>query len=160
MDEIELDARGLLCPLPVLKAGKRLRAMRSGAVLRLLASDPMAVIDVPQLLSRAGPRAFGERGNRRPSCFQDQAQMSYDFGRLQQLGRAQEGRDPHARCGLRLAGARRCRNGKASTSIQRPISPRRSREYEPCPGGPCGRRRRSHQPAGRRWSHARQPLYA
>ena len=54
MDEIELDARGLLCPLPVLKAGKRLAAMQSGAVLRLLASDPMAVIDVPNFCREQG----------------------------------------------------------------------------------------------------------
>ena len=54
MDEFELDARGLLCPLPVLKAGKRLRAMQSGAVLRLLASDPMAVIDVPNFCREQG----------------------------------------------------------------------------------------------------------
>lgn len=54
MDETELDTRGLLCPLPVLKAGKRLRAMRSGAVLRVLASDPMAVIDVPHFCREQG----------------------------------------------------------------------------------------------------------
>jgi tRNA 2-thiouridine synthesizing protein A len=54
MDEFELDARGLLCPLPVLKAGKRLAAMQSGAVLRLLASDPMAVIDVPNFCREQG----------------------------------------------------------------------------------------------------------
>ncbi|MFO0991094.1 MAG: sulfurtransferase TusA family protein [Hyphomicrobiales bacterium] len=54
MDEIELDTRGLLCPLPVLKARKRLLAMQSGAVLRLLATDPMAVIDVPNFCREAG----------------------------------------------------------------------------------------------------------
>lgn len=43
----ELDATGLLCPLPVLKAAKRLRAMAPGAVLKMLADDPAAVIDVP-----------------------------------------------------------------------------------------------------------------
>ena len=54
MDEIELDARGLLCPLPVLKARKRLLAMRPDAILRLLATDPMAVIDVPNFCREAG----------------------------------------------------------------------------------------------------------
>ncbi|MBL8906209.1 MAG: sulfurtransferase TusA family protein [Rhizobiales bacterium] len=54
MEEAELDARGLLCPLPVLKARKRLLAMRPGAVLRLLATDPMAVIDVPNFCREAG----------------------------------------------------------------------------------------------------------
>jgi tRNA 2-thiouridine synthesizing protein A len=54
MDEIELDARGLLCPLPVLKARKRLLAMKPGEILRLLATDPMAVIDVPNFCREAG----------------------------------------------------------------------------------------------------------
>ena len=54
MDEIELDTRGLLCPLPVLKAGKRLRSLPPGTVLRLLASDPMAVIDVPHFCREQG----------------------------------------------------------------------------------------------------------
>ena len=42
-----LDASGLLCPLPVLKARKRLKGMAPGAVLRLIATDPAAVVDVP-----------------------------------------------------------------------------------------------------------------
>lgn len=54
MDEIELDARGFLCPLPVLKARKRLLGMKPGAILRLLATDPMAVIDVPNFCREAG----------------------------------------------------------------------------------------------------------
>jgi tRNA 2-thiouridine synthesizing protein A len=54
MDEKELDARGLLCPLPVLKARKRLLGMPSGAILRLLATDPIAVIDVPNFCREAG----------------------------------------------------------------------------------------------------------
>jgi tRNA 2-thiouridine synthesizing protein A len=54
MNETELDARGLLCPLPVLKAGKRLRAMKPGTILRLLATDPMAVIDVPNFCREQG----------------------------------------------------------------------------------------------------------
>jgi tRNA 2-thiouridine synthesizing protein A len=52
--DAELDARGLLCPLPVLKARKRLAALPSGAVLRLLADDPAAVIDVPHFCAGAG----------------------------------------------------------------------------------------------------------
>ena len=50
----ELDARGLLCPLPVLKAAKRLRAMRTGEVLRLIADDPAAVVDVPHYCAESG----------------------------------------------------------------------------------------------------------
>jgi tRNA 2-thiouridine synthesizing protein A len=50
----EIDATGLLCPLPVLKARKRLSQMQAGQVLRLLASDPMAVVDVPHFCNEAG----------------------------------------------------------------------------------------------------------
>ncbi|MDI3338563.1 sulfurtransferase TusA family protein [Defluviimonas aestuarii] len=50
----EIDATGLLCPLPVLKARKRLSGMEPGAVLRLVATDPAAVIDVPHFCAEAG----------------------------------------------------------------------------------------------------------
>ena len=52
--DAEIDARGLLCPLPVLRARKRLMAMAPGQVLRLLASDPAAVVDVPHFCAEAG----------------------------------------------------------------------------------------------------------
>lgn len=51
---VEVDARGLRCPLPVLRAQKRLSALPPGAVLRLLASDPMAEIDVPHFCAEGG----------------------------------------------------------------------------------------------------------
>ncbi len=50
----ELDATGLLCPLPVLKARKRLQALKSGEVLRLIADDPAAIIDVPHFCHEQG----------------------------------------------------------------------------------------------------------
>ncbi len=49
-----LDALGLLCPLPVLKARKRLKSMPAGSVLRLLCDDPAAIIDVPHFCTEAG----------------------------------------------------------------------------------------------------------
>lgn len=50
----DLDAQGLLCPLPVLKARKRLGALASGQVLRMVADDPAAVIDVPHYCQESG----------------------------------------------------------------------------------------------------------
>lgn len=50
----ELDALGLLCPLPVLKARKRLQALEPGDVLVLHTDDPAAVIDVPHFCAEAG----------------------------------------------------------------------------------------------------------
>ena len=55
-----LDAIGLLCPLPVLKARKRLAALPEGAVLRLLADDPAAVVDVPHFCAEAGHAFLGD----------------------------------------------------------------------------------------------------
>lgn len=52
--DAELDAKGLLCPLPVLKARKRLQALPSGAVLRMVADDPAAIVDVPHFCNEAG----------------------------------------------------------------------------------------------------------
>ena len=51
-----LDARGLLCPLPVLKARKRLQALSSGERLRVEADDPAAVVDMPHFCAEAGHR--------------------------------------------------------------------------------------------------------
>ncbi len=50
----EIDARSLLCPLPVLKARKRLKGMGAGHVLKLVADDPAAVIDVPHFCNEQG----------------------------------------------------------------------------------------------------------
>ncbi|KMK66970.1 sulfurtransferase TusA family protein [Puniceibacterium sp. IMCC21224] len=50
----DLDATGLLCPLPVLKARKRLMALPGGDTLRLRTDDPAAVIDVPHFCAEAG----------------------------------------------------------------------------------------------------------
>ncbi len=52
--DAELDALGLLCPLPVLKARKRLQALAPGQVLRMLADDPAAIVDVPHFCAEAG----------------------------------------------------------------------------------------------------------
>lgn len=53
-DRLTLDARGLLCPLPVLKARKRLQALSSGEELTVHADDPAAIIDVPHFCAEAG----------------------------------------------------------------------------------------------------------
>ncbi len=55
-----LDALGLLCPLPVLKARKRLRSMPAGSVLRVLADDPAAIIDVPHFCAESGHQLIAQ----------------------------------------------------------------------------------------------------
>jgi tRNA 2-thiouridine synthesizing protein A len=49
-----IDARGLKCPLPVLKVEKLLDQLPPGAELVALATDPMAKIDIPLFCQRHG----------------------------------------------------------------------------------------------------------
>lgn len=49
-----LDATGLLCPLPVLKARKRLKALQTGETLTVHADDPAAIVDVPHFCQESG----------------------------------------------------------------------------------------------------------
>lgn len=54
-DRIEsLDVTGLLCPLPVLRARRKLDGLRSGDTLIVTASDPASVQDMPAFCSMAG----------------------------------------------------------------------------------------------------------
>ena len=50
----ELDLRGLKCPLPVLRTRRALRAMTPGARLLVLCTDPLAGIDIPNLVREQG----------------------------------------------------------------------------------------------------------
>jgi tRNA 2-thiouridine synthesizing protein A len=60
-DEVaELDALGLLCPLPVLKARKRLQALPAGGRLRVVADDPAAALDIPHFCAEAGHALLSE----------------------------------------------------------------------------------------------------
>lgn len=53
-DPVLLDVKGLLCPLPVLKARKAMKGLPPGRVLRIVATDPMAAIDVPHYCAESG----------------------------------------------------------------------------------------------------------
>ena len=50
----EIDALGLLCPLPVLRLRKRMMPLESGTKIRLIADDPAAIVDVPHFCNEAG----------------------------------------------------------------------------------------------------------
>ncbi|HVL54967.1 MAG TPA: sulfurtransferase TusA family protein [Burkholderiaceae bacterium] len=50
----ELDARGLNCPLPILKAKKTLSDMQSGQVLKIIATDPGSVRDFQAFSKQTG----------------------------------------------------------------------------------------------------------
>jgi tRNA 2-thiouridine synthesizing protein A len=50
----ELDARGLSCPLPILKTKKSLNELASGQVLKVVATDPGAVKDFDAFANQTG----------------------------------------------------------------------------------------------------------
>ena len=50
----EVDARGLACPLPILRTKKALATMKSGQVLRIIATDPGSVKDFQAFSRQTG----------------------------------------------------------------------------------------------------------
>ena len=50
----EVDARGLNCPLPILKAKKALAELRSGDVLKVVATDPGSIRDFQAFARQTG----------------------------------------------------------------------------------------------------------
>ncbi|CAM8667349.1 SirA Predicted redox protein, regulator of disulfide bond formation [Oxalobacteraceae bacterium] len=50
----DVDARGMKCPLPILKAKKALNDMQTGEVLRVLATDPGSVRDFNAFARQTG----------------------------------------------------------------------------------------------------------
>ena len=57
-----VDARGMSCPEPVLKLRAALRGLAPGTRVRLLATDPLAVVDVKAYCLRSGHVLVAERG--------------------------------------------------------------------------------------------------
>lgn len=50
----ELDVRGLVCPLPILRTKKSLSEMAHGQILKIMATDPGAVIDFQVFADQTG----------------------------------------------------------------------------------------------------------
>ncbi len=51
-----LDLSGLKCPLPALKTRKALKGLAAGAKLEVACTDPLAAIDIPNLVRETGDR--------------------------------------------------------------------------------------------------------
>ncbi|MEZ5892734.1 MAG: sulfurtransferase TusA family protein [Parvularculaceae bacterium] len=51
-----LDARGLRCPLPVIRMEAALRRLAPGGKLRIAADDPIAAVDIPHFAHEGGHR--------------------------------------------------------------------------------------------------------
>ncbi|MEP6471473.1 MAG: sulfurtransferase TusA family protein [Acidobacteriota bacterium] len=52
--DLEVDARGLLCPLPILRLARALRRAPGGTIARLVATDPAAVEDAETFCREGG----------------------------------------------------------------------------------------------------------
>jgi tRNA 2-thiouridine synthesizing protein A len=56
MATTKLDLTGLKCPLPALKTRKALKGLKPGDVLEVLCTDPLSVIDIPNLIQETGDK--------------------------------------------------------------------------------------------------------
>jgi tRNA 2-thiouridine synthesizing protein A len=54
MAEKKMNLRGLKCPLPALKTRKALAGLAAGDILTIECTDPLAAIDIPNLLRETG----------------------------------------------------------------------------------------------------------
>ncbi|WP_445503652.1 sulfurtransferase TusA family protein [Microvirga sp. G4-2] len=66
---VELDLSGLKCPLPVLRTRKALIAMNPGDRLRVVCTDPLAGIDVPNLIRELGDTLVEQRQDEKSISF-------------------------------------------------------------------------------------------
>jgi tRNA 2-thiouridine synthesizing protein A len=65
MTTTKLDLTGLKCPLPALKTRKALKALASGDFLEVRCTDPLSVIDIPNLIRETGDKVeITERAER------------------------------------------------------------------------------------------------
>ena len=69
MAEKTFDLRGLKCPLPVLRTRKALAGMQPGDVLVVACTDPLAGIDIPNLLRETGDALEETRNEERLVTF-------------------------------------------------------------------------------------------
>jgi len=66
MTTTKLDLTGIKCPLPALKTRKALRSVAPGDVLEVHCTDPLSVIDIPNLIRETGDKVeISERNESR-----------------------------------------------------------------------------------------------
>ena len=105
MTETVIDARGHRCPVPTLRLRRALEGLGSGEVVRLLADDPMAKIDVPHFAGEAGHEVLildlpGYSGPLEPDFEWTVENVAADFAfRHWQRDRMCQSSSPRRRCG-------------------------------------------------------------
>jgi tRNA 2-thiouridine synthesizing protein A len=65
----ELDARGMNCPLPILRARKSLNEMTTGQVLRIVATDPGSVKDFEAFCKQTGNQLLSQSAGEKEFVF-------------------------------------------------------------------------------------------
>jgi len=60
MGETTMNLRGLKCPLPALRVRKKLSVLKSGDLIVAECTDPLAAIDIPNLLRQTGDTLEGK----------------------------------------------------------------------------------------------------
>ena len=66
MTTTKLDLTGLKCPLPALKTRKALKSVKPGDFLEVHCTDPLSVIDIPNLIRETGDKVeIAERSEQR-----------------------------------------------------------------------------------------------
>jgi tRNA 2-thiouridine synthesizing protein A len=60
MNETTMNLRGLKCPLPALRVRKKLSGLKSGDLIVAECTDPLAAIDIPNLLRQTGDALEGK----------------------------------------------------------------------------------------------------
>jgi tRNA 2-thiouridine synthesizing protein A len=66
MTTTKLDLAGLKCPLPALKTRKALKSITAGDFLEVHCTDPLSVIDIPNLIRETGDKVeISERNDSR-----------------------------------------------------------------------------------------------
>jgi tRNA 2-thiouridine synthesizing protein A len=69
MSETTLNLRGLKCPLPALRTRKALGTLKRGDLLVVECTDPLATIDIPNLLNQTGDTLEGQSKDKKVLTF-------------------------------------------------------------------------------------------
>lgn len=65
MAESTLDARGLLCPMPVIRTQNAIRKLQTGDVLTVICTDPGVLHDIPAWCRINGHKVLGQKQENR-----------------------------------------------------------------------------------------------
>jgi tRNA 2-thiouridine synthesizing protein A len=72
MSEKTLNLRGLKCPLPALRTKKALSQARPGDIFIVECTDPLAAVDIPNLINQTGDTIEATRKDKRLLTFRIQ----------------------------------------------------------------------------------------